>query len=281
MSTRRAYRAGSGRIGAMAGWARRRFTAAAALCCAAGLLAATGTAYALWPRAEARREASSTAAEHAARPPAKRRAASAAWQLPPGASLVATLSAPTSYSASPGGSPSGRLPADNPFGTPTVLAVIGRSGASGWLHVELPLRPNGSTGWIPAASATLTYTTYSVAVDLEARTLTVTDSGKVVLSTPVAVGAPSSPTPPGRTYLWELIRPEDQHGAYGPYIFGLAEFSDTYAKFNGGDAQIGIHGQDEPWSIGHAASYGCVRVPNPVIVRLARMLPLGTPVTIG
>jgi lipoprotein-anchoring transpeptidase ErfK/SrfK len=97
----------------------------------------------------------------------------------------------------------------------------------------------------------------------------------------VAVGQQSTPTPADSTYLWELVRPDDPQGAYGPYIFGLAEYSDAYSVFNGGDAQIGIHGQDEPWSIGQAASNGCIRLPNDVITELAGMLPLGTPVTIS
>jgi lipoprotein-anchoring transpeptidase ErfK/SrfK len=127
----------------------------------------------------------------------------------------------------------------------------------------------------------MTQTSYTVSVSIAARTLTVTDAGRQVLSTPVAVGTPQTPTPTGNTYLWELIRPDDPNGAYGPYIFGLAEYSDAYTVFNGGDAQIGVHGQDEPWSIGHAESHGCVRLPNPTITKLAGLLPLGTPVTIS
>ena len=201
----------------------------------------------------------------------------------PPPALIATISADTHYSASPGGPVAGMLPADNPFGAPMVLAVIGRSGtdSAGWLHVELPIRPNGSTGWIPSEAASLTQTSFEVSVSLAARTLTVTDAGQKVLTTPVAVGKQKTPTPPDHTYLWELIQPDNQKGAYGPYIFGLAEFSDTYSIFNGGDAQIGIHGQNEPWSIGQAASNGCVRLPNDVITRLAGLLPLGTPVTIS
>ena len=201
----------------------------------------------------------------------------------PAPGLIATLRAATPWSASAGGPVAGEVPATNPFGSATVLAVTGRAtvGAAGWLHVELPVRPNGSAGWIPAAAVALTETPYRVTVHLAARTLTVTDAGRPVLTTPVAVGAPATPTPPDSTYLWELIRPDDPNGAYGPYIFGLAEFSDAYSTFNGGDAQIGIHGQDEPWSIGQAASHGCVRVPNDVITRLAGMLPLGTPVDIS
>ena len=201
----------------------------------------------------------------------------------PPPALIATISSRTSYESAPGGPAAGTLPSTTPFGTPMVLAVVGRQGegSDGWLHVELPIRPNGSTGWIPASAATLTETSYQVSVSLASRTLTVTNAGHVVLTTPVAVGKPKTPTPPDHTYLWELIQPENQNGAYGPYIFGLAEFSDAYSVFNGGDAQIGIHGQDEPWSIGQAASNGCVRLPNDVISRLAGMLPLGTPVTIA
>lgn len=201
----------------------------------------------------------------------------------PPPSIIATLAAATPYSTVAGGPAVGTLPATNPFGQAEVLAVTGEEGdgPAAWLHVELPIRPNGSTGWIPVAAAKLTRTGYRVAVSLSARTLTVTEGGAPVLTTPVAVGKSSTPTPPDSTYLWELIRPPDPKGPYGPYIFGLAEYSDAYAVFNGGDAQIGIHGQDEPWSIGYAASNGCVRLPNDVITKLATMLPLGTPVQIS
>lgn len=117
-------------------------------------------------------------------------------------------------------------------------------------------------------------------VDTSARQITVRDGTRVVLTAPAAVGAPNTFTPAGRTYLWELVRPDNPKGAYGPFIFGLAEFSDSYTTFNGGEAQIAIHGNDEPWSIGRPVSNGCVRVHNAVITRLAAMLPLGTPVTI-
>jgi lipoprotein-anchoring transpeptidase ErfK/SrfK len=217
--------------------------------------------------------ASSPAARETAAPP------------PPGPvpSLIATLSAATSYRRAPGGPVVGSLPAQNPFSAPEVLGVVARQGdgPSGWLEVQLPIRPNGSVGWIPMTGVTLTETYYRVAVNLAARTLTVSDAGKEVLTTPVAVGQPTTPTPPDNTYLWELIRPDDPNGAYGPYIFGLGEYSDAYSVFNGGDAQIGIHGQDEPWSIGQAASHGCVRLPNAVVTELAGMLPLGTPVSIS
>jgi lipoprotein-anchoring transpeptidase ErfK/SrfK len=200
-------------------------------------------------------------------------------QVPP-ATLIATLKASTTYSGRPGGPVIGTLPAVNPFGSAEVLAVVGSPDAAGWVQVELPIRPNGSRGWIRTAGVVFSQTSYQVVVNVQADAVTVTDAGHLVLTTPAAVGKPSTPTPVGHTYLWELIRPDNPDGAYGPYIFGLALFSDTYAVFNGGDAQIGIHGQDEPSSVGHPESHGCVRLGNDVISRLAGMLPLGTPVTI-
>jgi lipoprotein-anchoring transpeptidase ErfK/SrfK len=200
-----------------------------------------------------------------------------------GPTLIATLRTATPYRASPspGAPAAGTLAATNPFGGAQVLAVLGSPTAAGLLHVELPTRPNGSQGWIPARGVALAETSYHVFVNLAARSVTVTDAGRPVVSAPAAVGKPATPTPTGQTYLWELIRPDDPQGAYGPYIFGLGWFSDAYAVFNGGDAQIGIHGQDEPSSLGQAVSHGCVRLPNDVITRLAGLLPLGTPVTIS
>ena len=43
---------------------------------------------------------------------------------------------------------------------------------------------------------------------------------------------------------------------------------------------IAIHGTNEPWSIGHAVSNGCIRVRNPVLRRLYQVTPAGTPVVI-
>jgi lipoprotein-anchoring transpeptidase ErfK/SrfK len=69
-------------------------------------------------------------------------------------------------------------------------------------------------------------------------------------------------------------------GPYGPYALGLSAYSEVLTEFAGGDGQVGIHGTNVPSSIGEAASRGCLRVPNDVVERLARILPLGTPVIV-
>jgi lipoprotein-anchoring transpeptidase ErfK/SrfK len=77
-----------------------------------------------------------------------------------------------------------------------------------------------------------------------------------------------------------LLRPPDPRGFYGPYAFGLSAYSPVYTSFAGGDGQVGIHGTDNPGAIGRDVSHRCIRVANAVVARLARRLPLGTPVAI-
>lgn len=47
--------------------------------------------------------------------------------------------------------------------------------------------------------------------------------------------------------------------------------------FNG----AGIHGTDETWSLGHAASHGCVRMSIPDVIDLYDRVQVGTPIYIG
>lgn len=44
---------------------------------------------------------------------------------------------------------------------------------------------------------------------------------------------------------------------------------------------VGIHGTNEPWSIGSAASHGCIRMRVPDVIQLFDRVPLGTPVLVG
>jgi lipoprotein-anchoring transpeptidase ErfK/SrfK len=71
-----------------------------------------------------------------------------------------------------------------------------------------------------------------------------------------------------------------EDGAYGPFALGLSAHSDVLTEFAGGDGQVGIHGTNDPATIGQAVSHGCVRVTNDVITRLEALVSLGTPVTI-
>ena len=175
------------------------------------------------------------------------------------------------------------LPATTSFGTPVALLVteVGTAAADGWLRVLVPGRPNGAEAWLRANDVELLSVRHEVHVDLATRTLEVRDGGDLVLSTPVAIGDPEHPTPTGRFSLTDKLDTADPSSPYGPYALGLSGRSDVLTEFAGGDGQIGIHGTNDPSSIGQAVSHGCIRVPNDVVTTLAGMLPLGTPVTVA
>ena len=168
-----------------------------------------------------------------------------------------------------------------PEATPLVFLV--KDDADGWLEVYLPVRPNGSTGWVRAGDVTLATTDFSVEVSLVDFELTVFDGAEAVLTSPISVGREDRPTPGGVYYIRELLQPPDPSGVYGPYAYGLSGYSPVLDEFNGGQAVIGLHGTNEPESIGEYVSSGCIRLPNDTITQLVNEvgLPLGTPVLIS
>jgi lipoprotein-anchoring transpeptidase ErfK/SrfK len=163
-----------------------------------------------------------------------------------------------------------------PFDTAPVFLV--RARRHDWIQAMLPMEPNGSKGWIRERDVRLSEHTFRVEVDLGERRLTAYRSDRLFLRRPVAVGTSSTPTPTGLFFTTQLVRPDDPSGPYGPFAYGLSAYSEVLDTFAGGDGQVAIHGTNNPWSIGQAASNGCIRLPNPAIRRLARVLPLGTPV---
>jgi lipoprotein-anchoring transpeptidase ErfK/SrfK len=198
----------------------------------------------------------------------------------PAPAVVARVAGPVAVAPSPGAAPTLELPATTEFGTPRALLVLDRQ--DDWLQVALPERPNGSTGWIALDDTVeLREVDERVEIDLTARTLTLYDGATVVLTTPVAIGSPDAPTPTGDFYLVDKLATGDPGHAYGPFAFGLSAHSDVLTEFDGGDGQVGVHGTNDPASIGEAASHGCIRVPNDVAITLDAQLPLGTPVRIG
>ncbi|WP_370652659.1 L,D-transpeptidase [Frankia sp. Cj5] len=172
-----------------------------------------------------------------------------------------------------------QLRSPNPEGVPRVFLVVAK--LPNWWHVLLPVEPNGSTGWVKASQVRASLTGYHIVVARKDHRLRVYDKTAVVLDEPISVGTTDTPTPGGRFYLTELLQPRNPAGPYGPYAFGLSGFSTTLDSFDGQDPVIGIHGTNQPNLIGQDISHGCIRVRNDVITRLAKMLPLGTPVEIA
>ncbi|GAA2256543.1 hypothetical protein GCM10010402_09940 [Actinomadura luteofluorescens] len=170
------------------------------------------------------------------------------------------------------------LSSPNEMGATRVFLVDAKDG--GWLKVLLPIRPNGSTGWVKASDVRLSSTTHRVEIDPKAFTFTVFDGDRVLRNGRVATGEGGTPTPAGRFYFTELIRPPDPDGAYGAYAFGLSGFSPTLKSFAGGPGQLAVHGTNKASALGGKASHGCVRVGNDDITWMAKNLAIGTPVVV-
>lgn len=165
---------------------------------------------------------------------------------------------------------------------PTVPQVflVEEQRDDGWVRVLLPVRPNGSTGWIRASDLELSATTYRVLIELGAHRITVYEGDAVILEEAAAIGKPETPTPPGRYYIRVLLESTNPNSVYGPFAYGLSAHSDVLTSFNGGDAEVGIHGNNDSSVLGQSVSAGCVRISNDGITRLTGILPLGTPVEI-
>jgi lipoprotein-anchoring transpeptidase ErfK/SrfK len=104
--------------------------------------------------------------------------------------------------------------------------------------------------------------------------------GSIVMTSPIGIGAPSSPTPTGLFFVRDHFPTEGGNHPYGPFAFGLSGHSDVHMQFGTGDGRIAIHGTNQPSSIGAAVSNGCPHVPNDVVLALIPYMPLGTPVEI-
>jgi lipoprotein-anchoring transpeptidase ErfK/SrfK len=163
------------------------------------------------------------------------------------------------------------LSAQTEFGTPRVLPTIAQRDT--WLEVRLPVRPNNAVGWVRSDAVDVGTVADQLVVDLASNQLQWYHDAHLVLQTAVATGSPASPTPPAEYYVTDVI---PGGGAYGPSIIALNGHSDTFTDFGGGDARLAIHGTDDPSSIGHPVSHGCVRVPNDLDTRLAGALQPGT-----
>ena len=172
----------------------------------------------------------------------------------------------------------------NVNGVPTVFGVLAvklsRACAPQWFRVQLPRRPNGSSGWVRARDVEVARVHTRIVVNVSARRLTLFRDGKPELTTTVAVGSPATPTPTGRYYVNQRLVPTDTTGPFGPGAIGISAFSDVLTGWTQG-GPIAIHGTNEPWSIGHAVSNGCIRVPNDVLRRIFRETLAGTPVIIS
>lgn len=168
---------------------------------------------------------------------------------------------------------------------PQVLLVLGSARVDDreWLQVLLPIRPNGTSGWIPRDNAVLSTTRYWITVNKRARTVTVYRRGRLLHRFGAVIGKPATPTPDGLAAIYEIDPQPDPHAFLGPWALPLTIFSNVLKNFGGGPGRVAIHGRDgaslgDP--LGSARSHGCIRIRNRAIRWMAAHLEQGTPVDI-
>lgn len=160
-----------------------------------------------------------------------------------------------------------------------MLAVRRATGSDGdvWYRVSIPMRPNGTYGWIPARTVSLAPTHTQIVVDLRSRRIDVYRFGKRRWQGIVAIGAPGRETPIGHYFVAARFIPY-----HDPFLGVFALETSAYSRLTEwpGGGVVGIHGTDLPQLLGEAVSHGCVRVSNTTARALQRLAPLGTPIWI-
>jgi len=162
----------------------------------------------------------------------------------------------------------------------TVLAVGTRYAANGqpaWYRITIPGRPNGRTGWIPAAAADLSPVDRWLVVYRGARKFELYVGGSLRRTGPVAVGARGMETPTGLFFVQSRFVP-NRYPILGAFAFETSGYS-KLSDWPGGGV-VGVHGTNAPWLMGQAVSHGCVRLRNSDIVALRKLVRVGTPIKI-
>jgi L,D-transpeptidase catalytic domain len=171
----------------------------------------------------------------------------------------------------------------SPLGVPQVFLlhkqVLGQDGEP-WFRALLPVRPNGTTGFIRGKDLTVSATPYRLTLDRQRFRLQLRRGCAVARTFRVGIGTGSTPTPVGRFYLTSLFKLPDSGSVYGPYAYGLSGYSEVLKSWKLGGI-IGLHGTNDPGSIGRRSSHGCIRLHNRDIRALVKILPLGTPIEIS
>ena len=163
-----------------------------------------------------------------------------------------------------------------------VLVLNGTDVSAGrtWYRVRLPILPNNSTGWVQARYLGDLYTVHThLYVSRTTMTATLKRDGVTVFKSIVGVGKSVWPTPRGEFYIRDKMTSFGSP-VYGPVAFGTSARSPVLTDWPGGGF-VGVHGTNEPGILPGRVSHGCIRMPNASILKLARLMPVGTPLTVS
>ena len=149
-----------------------------------------------------------------------------------------------------------------------------------WVHVRVPSRKASTTGWVPQRLlGRFNPVNTWLKIDRRRFTATLVKDEKVVFRARIGVGQRQWPTPRGEFYIRNRLSGYGLGGPYGPLAFGTSGKSATLTDWPGGGV-IGIHGTNAPGLIPGRISHGCIRLKNKDILKLDKLMPVGTPITI-
>lgn len=128
---------------------------------------------------------------------------------------------------------------------------------------------------------------YFITINKDNLRLNIYRKGKFHSSYPVAIGKPSTPTPTHKfKIINKLVNPYwgGMGGKYPP-VAGGSPRNPLGKRWMGLDTIVyrgyGIHGNNNPNSIGKRVSSGCIRMRNNDVEHIFRFIPVGTKVWIG
>ena len=174
------------------------------------------------------------------------------------------------------------LDTSTPDGTQNIVLVLNAVDVSkrlSWYHVRLPILPNNSTGWVQSRYLGPLWAVHThLYVDRTHLRATLKKDGVAIFTTIVGVGKSYWPTPRGEFYIRDKMT-NFANPVYGPVAFGTSARSAVLTDWPGGGF-VGVHGTNEPGILPGHVSHGCIRMPNASIVKLAGLMPVGTPLTV-
>jgi lipoprotein-anchoring transpeptidase ErfK/SrfK len=181
--------------------------------------------------------------------------------------------------ARPGGKLLFRVLPKTVYGRRLILSVTHRRGA--WAAVPTFLVPNGRRAWVRVDRRTfvLRRTRWRLSADLSARAVTVLHGAERVRTLRVAIGARSTPTPPGTYAITDKLDGRAFGRSFGCCIIALSGHQPN-VRTGSVDGRLAIHGTDRPDLVGARASQGCLRARDREVRWLMRTVPVGTQVTI-
>jgi lipoprotein-anchoring transpeptidase ErfK/SrfK len=148
-----------------------------------------------------------------------------------------------------------------------------------WVRVRLAILPNSALGWVPRRSlGRLRIVRTRLFVSRGGLRATLYRRGRKIFSAPIGIGQSRWPTPRGDFYSREVLTGYNMP-VYGPIAIGISARSPVLTDWPGGGF-IGIHGTNQPGILPGRVSHGCIRMRNAAIIRLRRLMPLGTPVQV-